>query len=837
MKKISTIFLLIGVVVVGAEYPAYTVDTLLPQIGQRGTTATVRMKGARLQTAEEVLFYKPGIQCVAIRQLQFLPHIQTGKPNPVGEGEAIELDFQISAEAELGEYYLRLRTQEKISELLSFWVTPLPVVQETHAYMDVANNRNDSPETAQRIALNTTVSGYYSSNESANDIDMYRLHLDEGRRVTVQVLNARLGTHHYGGLTDMYIEVLSPSGNRIARNSRTDLFGHDPFLSFHAPETGDYLVIARQQMDVEASNLHYALHVADFPRPVLTYPLGGQSGKQTTVHVLYADGSTTSFNRELPPVPGDFEAALVDIDKLITFDSPVLSPNQFKLADFPDVYETPGHNSVDTPQAVQTPLPLALNGIISVEGEKDWYKFTARKGGRYRVRAYSRTMGSPLDPIIWIRPAEGNPSKKEYEQDDSLWDGHDWEGHHYRHQVKDRLDPIFMFEPDADGEYLLGITDVRREHGPKYIYRVEIQPHHESVFTYFPPYPSQAPIVRDVVNLHRGSHFCHPIAIQNGFGSKYQGKVRLEARGLPRNIKFNAPEFTASDPTIIATFSAPFDTPLGTALVELVPHAVEEGVRLKGALAQTHGGNEQRGGFAPIFNKTRKLAIGILEQAPFDVRIEQPRIGLAKGAELCLKVLVERKEGFDGGVYLEMDWLPPGVTKQPPLIIPAGENAGYYTLSATGNSKPGKYQVTITARENEGGNTRGGVGFHYIASPFVTVEVLEPYLSIELVRTALERGKSGQLIGKIKHLRPFQGKATATLLRLPNGVELASTPNILPGTETVAFPLKVAPDTLTGQYKQISCDIAIIDGGQEIHQQTGDGTLRIDAQRGVGSGE
>ena len=831
MKHPTFLSLILLALNLQAEYPMYTVDTVLPQVGQRGTTATVWIKGNRLQTAEEVLFYKPGIECIAIRPLDKIHHVVSGALIPVEKGKAIELDFKISPDAELGEYFLRLRTKEKISELLSFWVTPFNVVHEVSPYRDYDNKTNGTPETAQRIELNTTVSGYYTSSDYANDIDLYRIHLDKGQRVTAQLLNARLGTHHYGGLTDMHIEVTSPSGKRVSRNSRTALFGHDPFLTFHAPETGDHLIQVRQQMDMEASNLHYALHVADFPRPVLSYPLGGQSGEKTSVHILYADGSSSSFEKKLPPVPGDFEAALVNIDELMSFDRVIPSPSQFKLANFPNVYEAPDHNSTENPQTVDTPLPLALNGIIKEEGEKDWFKFTAKKGERYRVRAYSRTMGSPLDPIIWIRPAEGNPSRKKYEQDDSLWDGHDWEGHHYRHQVKDRLDPIFMFEPDTDGEYLLGITDVRREHGPEYIYRVEFQPHEESLFTYLPPYPSQAPIVRDIINIHRGSTFTHPIAIQKGFGSKYSGLVRLEAKGLPDYIQFDAPVFPANQPTIIATFSTPKDTPLGTALVELIPHAVDENVKLKGALAQTHGVNDQRGGFAPLFNKTRKLGIGILEEAPFDIRIEQPSIGLAKGAELGLKVIVERKEGFEGAVYLEMDWLPSGVTKQPPLIIPEGETVGYYTLSATSKSTPGKYKLTITARENEGGNSRGGVGYHYIASPFITVEIMDPYLSIELERTALERGKPGQLVGKIKHLRPFSGKATATLLRLPNGVQLASAATILPGAQTVTFPLKIAPDTITGQYKEISCDIAIKDGGQEIHQQTGNGVIRIDRQR------
>ena len=831
MKLLTFFTFLLVALNLKAEYPKYTVDTVLPQVGQRGTTVTVWIKGNRLQTAEEVLFYKPGIECVAIRPLDKVPHVHEGTPTPIGEGEAIELDFKISPDAELGEYYLRLRTQEKISEMLSFWVTPFKVVHEESHYRDKDNRRNDTPETAQSIELNTTVSGYYHSNEYANDIDLYKIHLEKGQRVTAQLLNARLGTHHFGGLTDMHIEVTAPSGKRVARNGRTALFGHDPFLTFHAPETGDYMIEIRQQMDMEASNLHYALHVADFPRPILSYPLGGQSGENTSIHILYADGSSSTFTRKLPPVPGDFEAALVNIDQLTSFGAIIPSPTQFKLADFPNVYEVAGHNSPKNPQTVEQSLPLALNGIISAEGEKDWFKFTAKKGERYRVRAYSRTMGSPLDPIIWIRPAEGNTSRKEYEQDDSLWDGHDWEGHHYRHQVKDRLDPIFMFEPDTDGEYLLGIADVRREHGSQYIYRVEIQPHEESLFTYLPPYPSQAPIVRDIINIHRGSTFTHPIAIQKGFGTKYSGMIRLEARGLPDHIKFEAPIFPANQPTIPATFSTSKDTPLGTALVEMIPHAVDENVKLKGALAQTHGVNDQRGGFAPLFNKTRKLGIGVLQEAPFDVRIEQPRIGLAKGAELGLKVIVDRKPGFEGAVYLEIDWLPSGVTKQPPLIIPEGDTVGFYTISATSQSQPGKYKLTITARENEGGNSLGGIGYHYIASPFITVEIMDPYLSIELVRTALERGKPGQLVGKIKHLRPFTGKATATLLRLPNGVQLASAPTILPGADTVTFPLKIAPDTITGQYKEISCDVAINDGGQEIHQQTGNGVIRIDRQR------
>ncbi len=806
-----------------------TVDLVLPQIGQRGTTVTVRMQGAHLESAEEVLFYRPGIRCTGIRRLDSIPHQQNGRPIPAKPGRAIELDFEISANAQLGEYYLRLRTRRKLSELLSFWVTPFPVVHEKHAYADRDGYRNDQPEFAQRVPLNCTVVGYQSSNERANDWDLYRVQLKKGQRLTAQILSARLGTIHYGGLTDMAIEVKSPSGKRVARSDRSALFTHDPVVSFFAPESGDYLITVRQQMDTEAFQLHYGLHLGEFARPTVTFPLGGQAGKPIQLDVFHLDGTHKKLTAVLPESVKPFERSMIELTSVAPL-GVLPSPNRIQVAAFPNVFENEAAAS-QAGQQVRQSLPFALNGKITSEGEKDAFRFVAQKGKRYRVRAYARTLGSPLDPLITIRPADGNPSRQKYREDDSLWDGHDWEGHHYRHQVKDRLDPIFMFEPDHDGEYILSVMDTRREFGADYVYRVELQPHRDSLFTYYKDYPSQPTTVRDVIAIHRGSSVNHPLAIQNGFGSQYDGKIRLEARGLPANITFECPEFTRNDSVILATFHAPANAEIQAGLFELIPHAVEQGVSLTGAFAQTSNANDQRGGYAPLFNKTRKAAFAVLEEAPFDVRIEQPKIGLARNAELDLRVHVERRNGFEGPLYLEMDWLPEGVTKQPPLVIKAGEVTGNYRLSATERAQAGTYRVALTAREYEGGNPRSGVGFRYIASPLVDIRVTTPYLKVDLQRAAIVQGKRGELIGKVTHLRPFKGEAIAKLVRLPTGVTLENAATIRPGDKIVRFPIRVAPDALAGQHKDIGCNIAITESGQQIQQYSGSGVLRIDPKK------
>ncbi|NNE92398.1 MAG: hypothetical protein HKN23_12180, partial [Verrucomicrobiales bacterium] len=606
--------MIVGLAIRTQAQDTATADLILPQIGQRGTTVTCRVEGSRLETAEEVLFYQPGIECVAIRPITKVPDRITGKPKTVERGKAIELELKIAPDARLGEYYLRVRTRKKLSEMLSFWVTPYPVVFEENAYRDVVGAQNDTPEFAQAVPLNSTVVGMQISNENANDRDFYRVTLAKGQRCTCQIVNARLGTVHYGYRTDMAIEVRSPSGKRVARASRSPLLAIDPVVSFTASEAGEYLIEVRQQMDTEISHAHYGLHIADFPRPTVTYPLGGKLGEQLELNLFYADGNRGLLKVTLPRKIGPFEQSMVEITPQLAESFPEIpTPNRLQVAAFSNVLETESPTSEEKPQSIGQPLPVALNGVIKAEGEQDWFQFSARKGDRFRVRAYAMTLGSPLDPFIRIKPAPGNPSSRIYEEDDSLWDGHDWEGHHYRHQVKDRLDPIFMFEPDEDGEYLIGISDTRREFGEQYVYRVEFQPHRDGVFTFYQDYPSQATIVRDVIGIHRGSTFSRPIAIQTGFGSRYEGLIRLEARGLPSEIKFEAPLFTKNDPVILAIFSAPKNLELQAGTIEFVPHAVEKDVDLTGSFAQTHASNDWRGGFAPMFNKTRKLGFGVLD--------------------------------------------------------------------------------------------------------------------------------------------------------------------------------------------------------------------------------
>ena len=818
----------------------YTVELLYPQVGQAGTTVDVMIEGRFLHQPREVLFYQPGIRCTKLEPISEVLNFQNGLPREVDEGHAARLTFEIARDAKPGEYQLRVRSRDNLSELVTFWVTPFPVIHEQHAWTDRDDGptplRNDSAKFAQAIPLNSTVCGYLPAGPPQDD-DWYSVECLAGQRLSVEVLAARLGTHHYGGMNDPAVSVFDDKGNLLGRNDDNGLHAQDSIVSVMIPRDGRYDIHMRQQMDYETTMRHYALHVGTFARPLVAFPLGGQAGKRKPITLLGDANGELMTDVLLPSSSGPFESAYVDV-----FDSEAINepraptPNRIHAAPFGDVFESPdqNHNSPDNPQPISSTLPIAINGRIESEGEVDWYRFKAKKGERYRVRTYAKTLDSELDARVWLRPAPGNASGHSYDEDDTRWEPHDLVGHHYREQIKDRLDPIFMFEPDADGDWLIGIGDTRREYGPHHIYRVEFQRHVDSAFVFFPAYPSLDEVVRERIVLFPGHSYMHPMGVQPGFGSKYDGPLQLRARNLPDGVTIDAEPFTQDVGVIPVLFSAAPDAEIGADLIDLIVEPVDPQTRAnyRGGFVQVLPATQRRGGFAMYFDRTRKLALAVVEGAAFDLAIDRPTIPLVRNGELNLNVRVTRHAGFNGDVYCEMDWLPDGVNKQPPLIIKSGETEAIYKLRASGNATPGEYPISITGRENEGGVVWTGAGFHYVGSPFVALTVGEPYVTIQLARAAIERNTIGTITAEVTHHKRFSGKATLQLGRLPFGVEQVKPfPTIKADDKSATFRVKVTDDSLVGRYKDIYCEITVNDGGQQIRQQSGSGTLRVDAER------
>jgi hypothetical protein len=295
----------------------------------------------------------------------------------------------------------------------------------------------------------------------------------------------------------------------------------------------------------------------------------------------------------------------------------------------------------------------------------------------------------------------------------------------------------------------------------------------------------------------------------------------------------SAPRFTKGATRMPIQFTAAPNAEQQTALIQLLarpagPSPEAKTAKLQSASRQAIALYNHPGEYPWHFVFLDKFALAVTRPAPFDLSLEEPAIPLTRSGEMVLKVNVNRHGDFKGPVELQQDWLPPGVSGGGTVTIPAGKSAGEIKIQANAKAEPGAFQIAINGSTVDG-DAFSGFGRVRVSTPFTRLEVSEPYLTIELRRASVERGKTGEIIGVIKPNKPLPATATATLLRLPKGVTLVgNAPEIRSGDKEVVFEVQASSDALLGMYKEIACEVTVVEKGQPIHQQTGSGILRVD---------
>lgn len=794
----------------------FYVERLEPRGGQRGTTVDVTFYGAMLNDPKEVLFYDSGIEALDIQ-----PFVETSKEakGKYGVNGSVKTRFRIKPDCALGEHVLRLRTAKSLCECMTFWVGPFPVVDEKEKKV----GENDTPASAQAIPLNVTVHGQIHPGDAA-DVDCYRVEMKKGQRLSVEVEAVRLASSHRGGEFDLCARVLDMSGKELAKNDDNSLYIHDPVLSTIIPADGSYIVEIGQQTFYQPSNALYHAHIGTFERPMLTYPLGGQTGEKLNVHLLGDTLAGATQIVELPKQTGDF-AFFAGKEQ----ENPPTA-NTLRVSSFPNTFEVEPNDTPATATPVST-LPAAFNGIIEKPGDIDCFRFHAEKGANWRVRVYARGLGSPLDSKIWIRPANSNSN--ELEKDDSTMAERDHLQSNNKWRSAELLDPSAMFTPRATGDYVLGIEDTRGQGGADFVYRIEIEAAHERLETQLASTNTYMYQYFLRLDLPQANRFTRNITLAGTLGTILKGDYELEAVGLPKGVTIVAPLFNKDHLTLPVQFIVEPTVKPQAGLMELRAHPVDKSIHIDSGSTQAMSFIDKRAGYAWHYLFLDKIAFAVTEAAPYSIEVTQPNVALVQNGELALEIHVHRTSDFKGPIEVQTDWLPNGVTRESGVTIPAGTDTGKLTFQASSKAPPGSYKVAIAASTLDG-DRESGTGCVRVSSAFVDLRISEPYLSVTIPRASVERGQRGKIVCELKQNKAFPGEAVCALKRLPHGVTVVEPlPKITAQDKTVTFQIDAAPEALVGLYKEIFCEVTLIENGQSIRQQSGSGVLRVDPTRGV----
>jgi hypothetical protein len=747
-----------------------SLGNILPRGWQRGTETTITFNGARLADAQEILIYYPGITVTGLKV--------------VNDGQ-VQATIKIAPDCRLGEHAFRVRTASGISELQTFYVGPLPVVDEKEPNSDFA--------APQKIALNSTVHGVADS----EDVDYYLVEAKKGQRLTAEVEGMRLGTT----LFDPYVAILDMKRFELAASDDAALLGNDCVASVVVPADGTYVIQVRETSYAGNGGCRYRLHVGTFPRPTAVLPAGGKLGEEVEVTFLGDPAGEIRQKVKLPAQPDPLFG-------LFAQDAGGISPseNRFRLSDVGNVLEVEPNDA--PPQATKVDLPLAVNGVIAKPGDVDFYKIVGKKGQVFDIHCYARRLRSPLDPVMILHGITSN--------DDA-----------------GGPDSYFRVTFPEDKEYFLEIRDHLGKGGANYAYRVEFTPVVPKLSVTIPKTDifgySQD---RQTIPVPKGNRYATLVtANRTDFG----GPLVFGNENLPKGITMHADTMHPSVNVMPVVFEAAADAPVGGTLANLTAKHADPNVKIAGGFEQAVMLVAQ--GNVGVFWKhdVHRAAVAVTNEVPFKISIVEPKAPLVQNGSMNIKILVERKDGFKAPIFVQNLFNPPGVGSAANLTIPEGQNEILYPFNANGQAAVGKWKIAIIAQAtlpavapSPGTNAPGSPGGPvWVSSQLATLEVAAPFVAFNMERDAVEQGKETELGCKVTVNTPFEGPAKVKLVGLPH---LVTSPDMDITKETKEFAFKVKTDAKSppGQHKNLFCQVIVTHQGEPVVHNVGYSELRID---------
>jgi WD40 repeat protein len=648
------------------------IKKITPSEGRRGQPIRIAIDGNHLENVGELV----------------LPPGASGKilsKSPV----KLEVEIAFPATTLASVQQISVKNGAGQSAPLSFIVDPFPAIAEREG--------NDSPGHAQPISVPVSVVGKL---DKTGDIDFYRIDVKQGQQVGVQILTAAIGSK-----IEPALQIADLRGRVLVESNE----GH---LGHTFAEAGSYVIGVRDREFRGGANMHYRLHVGEIPVITAIFPLGVQRGAETDVHIegVFLSSKSAKVKAPAEAAPG----SKISVPITSSIGQPLGNAN-IVVGEFPEARWSP---------SASLPVPGAGDGVLTQAGQRDEWRFRAKKGRRLIVETQAQRIGSALDSVLEILDSNGQPVPRavlrcqaktfvtfrdhdntsagiridawsDLAVNDYLYVGNELmkikalpahpdadctffnsaggqrlafldttPTHHSQNLPMYKVTihppgttfppngfPVFtlnyrnddggpgygrdsriFFDPPADSEYRVRVSDARGQEGVNYGYRLTVRPPRPSFNVRFNP---TAPVV--------WKEGAVPITISVDRLDGYDGPIVLRFDNLPSGFSIPRTEMqTGETTTAVAIYAdAEATTPAKPQPLKLIAEALIDGQKqIKEAMGET------------------PKATNAGEIVAFT---DESEVAIRPGGTVKVPVHIERRQGFLGRVPLEVKGLPHGV--------------------------------------------------------------------------------------------------------------------------------------------------------------------------------
>lgn len=688
--------------------PTPRFDAISPRTVVRGNKVRFTLSGQNVSAADQLLV-SDGLKAT------LLP---ADEKNP----NAAFCEIEIPADMRPQSVAVLLHTPLGTAGTKSFYVGPFPEAGEKEG--------NGTIESATHAALPATLVGTI---DRRGDRDVWSFDAQAGEELVFVLIGPNLGSSLQARVT-----LRDPSGRALAGAVRQAGRG-EVVLGHKFESAGKGFLEIEDRDNTGGGNHFYYVHAGVFPYVTAGFPLGMRAAEQGTpvsgeVAAIEVSGFNLAPQTRLTSIPG-VATRFVAPNTLTTRSFNFVRYEASPFAEFAEAEpnDSPG-------QAQPLPVPGAASGRIALtaaaaaEGQGDaadvdHFSFEARHGERLTIETIARRLGSPVDTVLDILDAQGNPvprhTLRAVAETYIVLRDHDSRAKGIRLQAWDDLLPndyvmvgaevlkvqVMPLGPDEDVKFFdrlgprtayFGTTpQAHAINSPAY--KVEIHPPQSQ----FPP--NGMPLV--------------PLYWRND-----------DAPGLD------------SDSQVL------FDVPADGKYV----------VRVRDVRGLA-GGNEF----------VYRLVIRPRNE-DFRLSIDPGQPNIPRGGSLPVTVTLDRLDGFNGAVDVRLEGLPPGISATTTRIGP-DLHTGVLTLTAADPTPEPQSELTFRALGSaliDGKNveraTSPGFGSHRITitSPPDLKVAVEPAFA-EIVP-----GQQLKFTATIERRNGFKGRVPVDVLNLPHGLRV-----------------------------------------------------------------
>lgn len=235
--------------------------------------------------------------------------------------------------------------------------------------------------------------------------DAYEFRGKAGEDVVFRVQASEIGSKLSSALqlADADGHVLAMAGENSNRP--------DAALTYRMQQDGKYTISITDRANAGGDGYFYRLDAGVLPYVESVFPLGVRAGQSARIAVRGVNlGSITEATVQSPASAQGWTTV-----RLAALEKDIHSINDVSLAvgDAPEVMESEPNDSIAQAQSVS--LPVTINGHIAEgmdrqkKADEDYFRFTGHKGQRISIDVAASRLGSPLDSVIEILDAHGNP--------------------------------------------------------------------------------------------------------------------------------------------------------------------------------------------------------------------------------------------------------------------------------------------------------------------------------------------------------------------------------------------------------------------------------------------